>query len=99
MKARTSNKALRVGADDAHHVAATHTITDRADAARANRLTLRQEVEDRSAIGDDHGVRQLLQRGAHLDLALGVEIVHRDHLAPLVAPLMADAALAIVEIR
>src|SRR5713101_5924138 len=30
---------------------------------------------------------------------LGIEIVHRDHLAPLVAPSVADAALAVVEIR
>jgi hypothetical protein len=41
----------------------------------------------------------LLQRGAHLGLTLGVEIMHRDHLTTLVAPLVADTALAIVEIR
>ena len=62
-------------------------------------MVLVQKVEDRPGIGDDHGVRQLLERRAHLGLALGVEIVHRDHLAPLVTPLMTDAALAVVEIR
>src|ERR1700720_4536851 len=61
--------------------------------------TVDQEVEDRPAIGDDHGGRELLERRAHLGLALRIEIVHRDHLATVVAPLMTDAALSVVEIR
>jgi hypothetical protein len=76
MQARSGNEALRVGAGDAHHVAAAHAITDRADAARANRLALAQKVEDRAAISDDHGVRQLLACCKHLGSALGIEIVH-----------------------
>src|SRR5216683_2907309 len=79
------------------------TVVDRAPGKRfteclAHWLALRQKLEDRPAVGDDHGVRQLLQRRAHLCLAVGIEIVHGDHLATLVAPLVADAALAIVEI-
>ena len=56
VQARPGDKALRIGAGDAHHMAAAHAITDRADAARANRLACRQEVEDRPGIGDNHGV-------------------------------------------
>jgi hypothetical protein len=60
MQARFSYKALRKGAGDAHHMATAHAITERADAARPNGLFLRQKVEDSPAVGDDHGVRELL---------------------------------------
>src|SRR5437867_410646 len=99
VQARRRPDVLREVSGDAQHVPSAHAVADRADAARAHRLTAPDEIQDRAGVVDDHLVRQLAARRNHPLTALFVERVQRDHPVLRVAELVPHLALAVVEVR
>src|SRR6266849_9462454 len=86
-------------AGDAQYVPSAHAVADRADTARAHRLTAPDETQDHTGIVDDHLVGQPTAGRGHQLLALFVERVQRDHPVLRVAELVPNFALAVIEVR